>query len=99
MAEIVKKEAFEEKLAAGTALVDFFATWCGPCRMLAPILEEAEAEHPEIAFVKVDVDESPELANAYGVTSIPTLVLFKNGEPAKTTVGLLPKDELEEFLV
>ena len=99
MAEIVNKEGFEEKIAAGTTLVDFFATWCGPCRMLAPILEEAGAEHQEIAFVKVDVDESPELANAYGVTSIPTLVLFKNGEPAKTTVGLLPKDELEELLV
>ncbi len=98
MAEIVKKEAFEEKIAAGTTLVDFFATWCGPCRMLAPILEEVEAEHPEIAFIKVDVDESPELANAYGVTSIPTLILFKDGEPANTSVGLSPKEELEELL-
>ena len=98
MAEIVNQETFEAKIAAGTVLADFFATWCGPCRMLAPILEEVEAEHPEITFVKVDVDEEPDLARAYDVTAVPTLILFKNGEAANTTVGLTPKDELEEFL-
>ncbi len=98
MAEIVNKETFAEKTSTGTTLVDFFATWCGPCRMLAPLLEEVEAQRPDITFVKVDVDESPELADAYNVTGVPTLVLFKNGEVVKTSVGLLPKEELEELL-
>ena len=68
-------------------VVDFFATWCGPCKMLAPVLSELAEEHPEILFVKIDVDEAPALASAFGVTSIPTLVGVKNGEVAKTHVG------------
>ncbi len=100
MAEIINKDAFEAKVlgSADKTVVDFFATWCGPCRMLAPILEEVEGEHPEISFVKVDIDESPELAMRYGVMSVPTLMKFENGQPTGTSVGLVPKDELEAFI-
>ena len=98
MADIVNNDTFDARVASGTVLVDFFATWCGPCRMLAPILEDVESRHPETSFVKVDVDQSPELANEYGVTSIPTLVVFKNGEPVMTSVGLISADEVEELL-
>ncbi len=99
MAEIINKDTFEEKvLGGGVTVVDFFATWCGPCRMLVPILEEVEAEHPEIGFVKVDVDQSPELAMRYGVMSVPTLMKFVDGQPAGTSIGLIPKEELEAFI-
>ena len=99
MAEIINKDTFEEKvLGGGTTVVDFFATWCGPCRMLAPILEEAEGDHPEIRFVKVDIDQSPELAMRYGVMSVPTLMKFVDGQPAGTSIGLVPREELETFI-
>lgn len=100
MADIINSERFETEVlgSQGPVLVDFFATWCGPCRMLAPTLEELEAERSDVAFVKVDVDQSPDLAAKYGVMSIPTLILFKNGEPAATSVGLIPREELEELL-
>lgn len=100
MADMVNKDSFEEKVlkSAGPVVVDFFATWCGPCRMLAPVLEEAEAGHPEVSFVKVDVDESPELAATYGVMSVPTLIKFVDGKPAATSIGLIPTEELEAFI-
>ena len=79
-------------------LVDFFATWCGPCRMIAPILEEIAAEHPEYKIVKIDVDEEPDLATRFGVMSIPTLLVFKNGELVSTTVGAQPKAKLLSLL-
>ena len=79
-------------------LVDFFATWCGPCRMIAPILEELAAEHPEYKIVKIDVDEEPDLATRFGVMSIPTLLVFKNGELVSTTVGAQPKAKLLALL-
>ncbi len=100
MAEILNKDTFETQVLNGTGktVVDFFATWCGPCRMLSPILEEVESEHPEVRFVKVDIDESPELAGKYDVASVPTLMKFVDGVPAATSIGLLPKDELEAFI-
>lgn len=100
MAEIVNSGSFQEKVlkASGPVVVDFFAAWCGPCRMLSPILEEVEARRPEVGFVKVDIDESPDLAAAYGVMSVPTLMKFVDGAPAGTSVGLLPRDELEAFI-
>ena len=75
-------------------IVDFFATWCGPCKMLAPVISELSETHPEILFVKVDVDESPSLASAFGVTSIPTLVAVKNGEVVKTNVGFCDEEKV-----
>lgn len=82
-----------------SVLVDFWAEWCGPCRMLAPVLEEvAEAREADLAVGKVNVDEEPELAARFGIISIPTLILFDGGEPVKKTIGYLSRPELEEFL-
>lgn len=76
-------------------LVDFFATWCGPCRMLAPVLEQLAAEHADTLTVgKVNVDDSPDLAARFGVVSIPTLILFRAGKAVKKTVGYSPLPDL-----
>ena len=80
-------------------LVDFWATWCGPCRMLSPIIEEIAAEKSETLKVgKVNVDEEPALATQFGVVSIPMLVLFKNGKAVKTSVGYQPKEEILKLI-
>ena len=80
-------------------LVDFWATWCGPCRMLSPIVEEVSQDHADtLAVGKVNVDECPELAQQFGVMSIPTLILFKDGEVVDKRIGYQPKDALEEML-
>ena len=79
---------------SGTVLVDFWATWCGPCRMLAPILEELSGQHPELKIVKVDVDENRDLALQYGIESIPTLLVFKGGQVADRSVGLVSPQEI-----
>ena len=80
-------------------LVDFWAAWCRPCHMIAPIVDElAKGYGGRIDFVKVDVDHNPKTASKYGVMSIPTLIVFKNGEPVTHMVGLRPKKELEKSL-
>lgn len=80
-------------------LVDFWATWCGPCRMLSPVVEEVSQAHADtLAVGKVNVDECPELAQQFGVMSIPTLILFKDGQVIDKRIGYQPKAELEEML-
>ena len=79
-------------------LVDFNATWCGPCRMLKPILEDVAAQRPDVKVVGVDVDENSDLAEEYDVFSIPCLVLFRDGAEADRSVGLVPKEQLLKFL-
>ena len=81
-----------------TVLVDFFATWCGPCKMLSPIVDQLADEQPEVKVCKLDVDQSQDIAAQYGVMSIPTLILFKNGEAASKVVGLQTKAALEQMI-
>ena len=93
-------EEFNQKVAKGRVLVDFFATWCGPCKMLAPILEEIDErkEAGDLLIVKVDVDEVGVVAAKYGIQSIPTLILFENGQAVKSSLGYMPKPQLLNFL-
>jgi thioredoxin 1 len=80
-------------------LVDFWAPWCGPCRMVSPVVEELAEEYDgRVSFGKVNVDENPKIASQYGIMSIPTLILFKDGKPVSNIVGFRPKDELKRNL-
>ncbi len=99
MKEINASE-FEElvKGSDGRVLVDFFATWCGPCKMLAPVLEKVSESTHDVPFYKVDVDASRELALSFGIQSIPTLILFENGEEIKRNVGSMGRAQLESFI-
>jgi len=95
----VTDSTFSQETAKGLVLADFWATWCGPCRMIAPVLEEIDAEMGDkIKIVKVDVDENQETAAQYGVMSIPTLILFKDGEVVDKVIGYRPKEALAEFI-
>ena len=97
MALSLNKDNFEKSIANGVALVDFWAEWCGPCKMQLPIIEEFSSEMDGKAIVgKVNVDEQLELAQSFGIQSIPTLILFKDGKPVKKLVGLHSKESLYE---
>lgn len=102
MSEIkITGENFEKEVIKSDipVLLDFFATWCGPCRMIAPFIEEiAEEYEGKVKVCKLDVDEASELAVAYGVSSIPTIMVFKNGEVAAKAVGYRTKAELEDMI-
>lgn len=94
MLTIYKGEDFKE-ITKNKVLVDFYASWCGPCKMLGPVLEKLSSEFD---IVKIDVDEYPDLAREYGVMSIPTLILFDEGQETKKTIGFLPEEDLREFV-
>ena len=79
-------------------LVDFWASWCGPCKMLAPVFEEVADETPNVKFAKVNVDEMEDVARSFRIMSIPTLVLLKDGQPVKKSVGLISKQEMRELV-
>ena len=91
---VITKENFDSEVvkADGTVLVDFWATWCGPCRMVSPIVDEIAAENPDKKVGKVNVDEEPELASKFDVMSIPTLLVFEDGELVNRAVGARPKE-------
>lgn len=92
----VTGKSFEAEVlnSSSPVLVDFWAPWCGPCKMLGPVIDQVAAEVSNVKVCKVNVDDEQELAQRYGVMSIPTLILFKNGEVADTSVGLRPKDAI-----
>ncbi|WP_282957914.1 thioredoxin [Abyssicoccus albus] len=93
------EQNFDENINSGVQLVDFWATWCGPCKMIAPVLEEVATEMDGKAnVVKVDVDENQSLAARYEVMSIPTLIVFKDGEPVDKVVGFQPKENLVQVI-
>lgn len=87
---------FQEKVLdnSGVVLVDFYADWCGPCKMLSPVINEVASEHSEITVGKINVDESPELAQAFGISSIPTVMVFKGGKATSIKVGYCTKDAI-----
>lgn len=99
MSKKITTAEFENEVlnAKEPVIVDFYATWCGPCKMLSPVLDEFSEKHPDIKIVKVDVDEETPLAIKFGVASIPTLILFKNGEAVNTKLGYMTLDQLENF--
>lgn len=90
-------QTFYQETKSGLVLVDFWATWCGPCKMLAPVLDEL-AQEIDIPIVKVEVEENPATAEEYGIMSVPSLLLFKDGEVVAKTGGYQPKELLEEFI-
>lgn len=98
--ERINTEKFDELLKGDKPVVcDFFATWCGPCKMLAPVMEEVSEDFADKAvFVKVDIDENYELARRYGIMSIPLVAVFKNGEQTAKSLGYTSKTETKEFL-
>ena len=91
-------ENFNEIVSKDIVLVDFFANWCGPCKMLSPILENMASSRTEVKIVKVDVDECPVLARTYGVMSIPTLLIFKDGKLVASKTGFMPESEIINWL-
>lgn len=96
----ITNENFQAEVldAKGTVLIDFWAPWCGPCRMLSPLIDEVATAHSEVKVGKINVDEQQELAAQFGVMSIPTLVVFKDGQKVNESVGLIPKENIETLI-
>ncbi|MBE6092441.1 MAG: thioredoxin [Selenomonas ruminantium] len=97
---IITKDNFKSEVLdyKGTVLVDFWADWCGPCRMLSPIVDEVATENPSIKVGKINVDEQQELSAQFSIMSIPTLLVFRDGKKISESIGLIPKEQIEKML-
>ena len=98
--DIIKSTAEYDALLKDnkSVFVDFYADWCGPCKMAGPVVEALAGIHTDVKFVKVNVDNNPDIAQRYGIMSIPTMIAFKNGEQIATSLGFRPQEELEEIV-
>ena len=97
--KIVDSNEFKSEIESGITVVDFFATWCGPCKMLAPVLEGLASEmEGKVKFIKVDIDQSLDLANEFQISSVPTMIIFKDGQKADQLVGFLPKERIQQAI-
>lgn len=96
----INKDNFENEVIRSDkpVLLDFWAAWCGPCRMLSPLVDEIAEENPQIKVGKINIDEQSELAERYNIMSIPTLLLIKNGEVTASSIGFKPKEDLEQLI-
>lgn len=100
MIRVLNNENFKSQIESSdkVVIVDFFATWCGPCKMLTPVFEELSNSMTDVDFVKVDIDQSLRIAQEYNITSVPTMMIFKNGKPVDTIMGFVPKQNIENKL-
>lgn len=94
----INADEFDEIINNGTTVVDFFADWCGPCKMLGPVMEEVDGEYPDIEFIKVNVDDNMDLAERFGIMSIPQVLVFKDGEIAGKMSGYQEKGGVKAFI-
>ena len=94
----VNSSSFNEEIKEGIVLVDFFANWCGPCKMLSPIVDQVSNEFSNVKFLKLNVDESSDIAGNYNIMSIPALLLFKDGVLISKSVGFISAEELKRFI-
>ena len=98
MVEEINKDVFKDKVSSGKVLVDCYAVWCGPCKMLSPIIDEVANEVDTYSFYKLDVDNNEDISREYGIMSIPTLLIFEDGELKEKLIGFKTKEELLEIL-
>ncbi len=94
----ITDQDFKEKVSSGVVMVDFWAPWCAPCRAIAPILDELSKEMPDVNILKMNVDENPSIASEFGITSIPTLLVFQNGNMVERTMGAANKETYKGML-
>lgn len=96
--KVINSAAFNDSIKEGVSVVDFNATWCGPCRMLGPVLEKISDDMKDVHFYAIDVDENPDVAEKFGVQSIPFVAVFKNGEKVDQNIGFVPEDAMRAFI-